>query len=94
MGIKKVLEDNGFKVEKIGAWWCISQFTPAGEDWCIELNHLNEMKEFCENFDPEEEFTMWCSARGKVAGVPKPSELWKDQEWKQNVINKVLEGLK
>ena len=90
MGIKKVLEKNGFNVEKVGGGWIISQFTPAGEDWFIELNRLEKIKEFCENFDPEEEFEMWILARGKVSGVPSPSKLWEDQMWKKNLLEEIL----
>ena len=89
--IAKILEKHGFNVKKNGMGYDISQYTPAGEDWNICLFNLTEIKRYCEEFDPEEEFTMWVQAKGKVDGVPSIPELWKDQEWKQSVLNKVLE---
>lgn len=94
MNVRKVLEKHGFKVEKVGKHeWDISQYTPAGEDWHITLAALKDLEEFCNTFDPEDNFAMWMEARHKVAGVPKPYELWKDQLWKENVLNEVLEDL-
>ena len=92
MNIRRTLEKYGFNVNKEGDGWDISQFTPAGEDWHIFLVHLTEIESYIEGFDPEEEFCNWVEARRSgMAGVPSPSELWKDQEWKQNLLNKIME---
>lgn len=92
MGIKKVLENNGFTVTRNGNCWFVSQYTPAGEDWCITFYPLSDVKIYAENYDPEEDFKMWINSGAK--GVPSVPELWKDQLWKQEVLNKVLEELK
>jgi hypothetical protein len=61
----------------------------------MDFNNLEEIKNYAENFDPEEEFCVWMDARRNgTAGVPKPSELWKDQEWKQKTLQIILEELK
>ena len=94
MNIRRALEKNGFTVEKQSDGWDISQFTPAGEDWHIFLDKLVDFESYVEGFDAEEEFCNWVEARrAGVAGVPSPSELWKDQEWKVETLNKVLEDI-
>lgn len=93
MNLKRILENNGFNVKKIDRkYWEISQYTPAGEDWCYEIYKLNDFLEFAKNYDPEEDFAHWMEARcNGYNGVPKPSELWQDQLWKQEILNKVIE---
>ena len=94
MNVRRALEKNGFMVQKFDDCWLISQFTPAGEDWSYEVETLGEMVKIAEGFDPEEEFEMWIEAkRGGTAGVPKIPELWQDQLWKQETLNKVLEDI-
>ena len=95
MNVRKALEKNGFNVKKTKGVWNISQFTPAGEDWEYDVEDLNDIVQIIEGFDPEEEFCMWVEARrsGNVMGIPSPSELWKDQEWKKETLNKVLEDI-
>ena len=87
--IEDLLEDNGFNITEIDGGYELSQYTPKGEDWFITLNELIDIVEYAENFDPEEEFTMWNNARGNVAGVPSVGDLWQDQLWKQELLNKV-----
>lgn len=95
MNIKKVLEKNGFTVKYYanGKYWDISQYTPAGEDWHYEVENLEDMKQIAENYDPEDDFNMWIEARQRDKTVPPPAELWQDQLWKQETLNKVLEDL-
>lgn len=94
MNARRALEKNGFMVEKDDNGWNISQFTPAGEDWNVYVAKLDDFITIAENFDPEEEFEMWLEAkRGGTAGVPKIPELWQDQLWKQETLNKVLEDI-
>lgn len=86
----KILERNGFKVTKISDGYELQQYTPEGEDWNIFIKFLKDIKEYAENFDPEEEFTMWIEAkRNGIEGIPGVSALWKDQIWKQNLLNKI-----
>ena len=95
MSIKKVLEDNGFTVKNDdGNCWTIQQYTPAGEDWELSFYDLKDIIEYAENYDPEDDFTMWIEARKRDKTVPGPAELWQDQLWKQETLNKVLEELK
>ena len=94
MEIKKVLEDNGFKINYDGEGWAISQYTPAGEDWELYFHNLEDVLEYAENYDPEEDFNMWIEARQRDKSVPTLAELWQDQLWKQETLNKVAEELK
>lgn len=91
--IEELLEDNGFNITEIDGGYELSQETPAGEDWFITLNELKDIVEYAEDFDPEEEFTMWNNARGNVAGVPGVADLWQDQLWKQELLNKIADQI-
>ena len=94
MNIRRALEKNGFMVQKFDNYWYVSQFTPAGEDWGYEVEKLKDIVDIAEGFDPEEEFETWVEVkRGGIAGVPKIPELWEDQLWKQETLNKVLEAI-
>ena len=95
MNVRQALEKNGFTVTEDNDGWDISQYTPAGEDWHITLCYGDDFKDYVAGFDPEEEFCMWVEARraGNVMGIPSPSELWKDQEWKKETLNKVVEDI-
>lgn len=93
--IRKILENNGFAITKTKDGYELQQYTPAGEDWLIYLSKLKDLKEYAENFDPEDDFEMWIEAkRNGVAGVPEASELWRDQLWKQEKLNKIVGELK
>lgn len=51
-----------------------SKYSPAGEDFSFVVSYNNDIvksvKEYYEEFDPDEHATMWIEARGKVSGVP------------------------
>lgn len=95
MNLKRALEKNGFKVERMSDGWFISQYTPAGEDWGLTFSPLKEFIEYAEEYDPEQDFGVWMEAKYHgTKGIPEPSELWKDQLWKQETLKKVLEDIK
>jgi len=87
----KKLEKYGFNVHKVEDGYEIQQYTPAGEDWCLFFRKLEEIKTYAEeSFDPEEEFTMWVEAKQNgMKGVPSIPELWKDQLWKQELLQEI-----
>lgn len=90
--IQKLLEKNGFEVEKTPDGWEIAQYTPAGEDWRLYFDKLVDIVPYADNFDEEEEFNMWVEAkRAGVSGVPSHAELWQDQLWKKNTLNDVAD---
>lgn len=94
MGVKKVLDDNGFTYKWCCNCWEVSQYTPAGEDWIISLSKLNDIKTYAEDYDPQDDFNyLWEAKCYGLKGVPDVPELWKDQLWKQEKLNKVLEDL-
>lgn len=91
--IRRILENNGFSITKINGGYELSQYTPAGEDWSITVNHLKDIKDY--EFDAEEEFAMWMEARHNgFSGVPSPHELWEDQLWKQELLDKIATEIK
>ena len=89
--IKKILENNGFDVDVIDGGYAVSQYTYAGEDWYMTFNKLEDIVDYAENFDPEEEFEFWVKA--DCAGKPSVAELWQDQLWKQELLNKVADEI-
>ena len=92
--IIKILEDNGFRVNKENNQYLISQYTPAGEDWGFYLEDLHDLPKYAENFDVDENFEMWVEAKQNgVEGVPSYSVLLKDQQWKQQTLRKVAESI-
>ena len=94
MNIKKILEKHGFTVSKSGDCWNIQQYTPEGEDWNLCFSKLEEIKDYAENYSPEEDFDAWWQARKTVSGVPQsPADLWKDQLWKQEKLNAIWEEI-
>lgn len=90
----KILEKNGFDITKENNGYILQQYTPAGEDWTLYILDFDDLKNYAEDFDPEEEFTMWIEARRNgVEGIPAPSELWQDQLWKQKLLSKIAKRL-
>ena len=88
--IIKILENNGFRVNKEDNQYFISQYTPAGEDWGFYLEDLHDLPKYAENFDVDENFQMLIEAKQNgVRGVPSYSVLLKDQQWKQQTLRKI-----
>lgn len=91
----KLLQDYGFYVHKTRDGYEIQRYTPAGEDWCLFFTKLNDIKKYSEDFDEEEEFTMWVKAKEQgVAGIPSILELWEDQLWKKNLLKEIVMEIK
>lgn len=89
--IKKILEKNGFNVNVIDGGYAVRQYTDAGEDWYMTFDKLEDIVDYAKNFDPEEEFEMWVEA--EQSGAPSTQELWEDQLWKQELLNKVADEI-
>lgn len=54
-----------------------SKYSPTGEDFSFTVPYtdsgddiIKSVKEYYEDFDPDEHATMWIEARGRVNGVP------------------------
>ena len=94
MKIKKILEDNGFKVEKVNGGYELSQYTPAGEDWILTFEKLEDIVNYAENYEPAEDFVMWYEAKKSgTRGVPDNTILWEDQQWKKELLEKIVSEL-
>lgn len=92
--IQQILENNGFTVTKDTDGYGLQQHTPAGEDWYLHFSDLDEVATYInESFDAEEEFKLWSESSGKN-GVPSIPELWKDQLWKKELLDKILIEIK
>ena len=92
--IEKVIEKEGFSISETPDGYEVSQYTPAGEDWNLYFDKLEDIVQYAENYDPEEDFAMWVEAKHSgVHGVPSPAELWQDQLWKQETLNRIKDKL-
>lgn len=89
--IKELLKSHGFYINEISGGYELSKYTPAGEDWIITLDELEDIVEYAENFDPEEEFEFWVKADCK--GKPSTSELWEDQLWKKEFLTEIADKI-
>lgn len=88
--ITRILLKHGFTVDKEDSQYFIHQYTPEGEDWGFYLEHLKDIVDYSENFDPGEEFAMWVDAkRNGIHGVPEYDDLWEDQQWKKAKLEAV-----
>ena len=95
MKIKKILENAGFKIEKVDGGYELSQYTPAGEDWILTFDKLEDIVSYAENYEPAEDFVMWYEARKNgTRGVPDDSTLWEDQQWKKELLMGILEEIR
>lgn len=69
--LQTAIEDYGWNITAYdGSYWDISQFTPAGEDFCFTINHNNNVKkaieeiiQYADDFDIDEHIEMWADAR-------------------------------
>lgn len=85
------LKKFGFTITKEANGYNLQQYTPEGEDWNIYLSKLEDIKEYAEDFDPEEEFRVWFEAKqNSVQGVPGVAALWQDQLWKADLLKQIL----
>jgi len=90
----KILEDNGFDVKiKENGEIEVQQYTPEGEDWWLYFVSIKDFVEYADNYDPEDDFTMWVEARSRDKSVPSIPDLWKDQLWKQDLLLKVAQEI-
>ena len=69
----------------------ISQYTTAGEDFFFAVdieNFVQNVIDYCHDFDPYEHVEMWVKARDSVSGVPNVEILLDDaKEIKENLMD-------
>ena len=65
--IKKIEEETVFSVEDTGDGYELSWYTDAGEDYSFYVTKddpIEEIKSYCEDFDPEEHAASWFGGNG------------------------------
>ena len=73
--IKKI-EDLGWSVKETEDGYFLENYSPAGGDMIIEVPDKEGIIEYCDGYDPDEEFDAWWHAgRGEPS---TPSDLWED----------------
>lgn len=83
--IEEILIDEGFNIEKdCNKNICVSQITPAGEDWFFYLDSYEDFVEYANNFDKEEEFRLLFNSN--CEGLPDVRTLLDDQDWKEEKL--------
>lgn len=75
----------------------IEKYSPAGEDFLMYVeieNFPKSVREYANDFDPDEHAEMWINARGRVNGVPNSiRELIDDAEEIQKMLNELADAL-
>ena len=95
---ENVCECNGWRWHKSDDCITISQYSPAGEDYCITVmnseDFVQEIRDRADNFDLDEHVLLWLEAkRNGVAGVPDVEALTRDARDLQRIIAKLADGL-
>lgn len=102
--IIEVIEKEGFsvQVDKQSNGYCadLNQSTPLGEDWwvCVvfdetEDDFVDEIRDYCVGFDPEDEAELYIQNRGKN-GIPTSIRaLLDDQDWKDEKLKSLSDAL-
>lgn len=87
----KDIEGLGWYVKKTEDGYFLENYSPAGGDMVIEEPDKEGIIQFCENFDPEEEFKVWYGAnRGEPSS---PGDLWNDCLEQVEMYDKLKEAL-
>lgn len=88
--IKKI-ENLGWSIKKTEDGYCLENFSPAGGDMVIEEKTKEDIIQYCDNYDPQEEFDVWYGAK---RGEPtSPGELWNDCIEKGKMYDELKEVL-
>lgn len=102
--LEDVLGDFGTDITKYsnGLSLDITQYTPLGEDWHEEFeitdntieSLIDEIDMRYQNYDPDEEASMWIEGRGQN-GVPDSIvDLVKDAQWKEKQLEELVTVLR
>lgn len=104
--LKKLIEDLDWKVGEVnfsdGIGWEISQYSPAGEDFCFIIEHNNDIKKAIEEivrysnvFDTEEHIDMWAKAKQNgIKDVPSYRTLVEDAHLIENMLHNLASEVK
>jgi hypothetical protein len=71
---RRVCAELGWSLCEFGKDVDVMQFSPAGEDFFFTVSRTNfaeEVRQYAEDFDPDEHATMWVENRNRVRGVPQ-----------------------
>lgn len=75
----------------------LKKYSPAGEDFLmyVEVEKFpKSVREYANDFEPDEHAAMWIEARGRVKGVPESiRELIDDAEAIQEMLNELADAL-
>ena len=77
----------------------LEQYTPAGEDWCIDYDAqdmddaINYLIEYSNTWDMNEEVNLWSASAG-TNGVPDIYTLVEDAKWKKDILDQCADALR
>lgn len=87
----KSIEGLGWSVKKTENGYYLENYSPCGGDMIIEEPDKEGIISYCENFDLEEEFSVWYGAHN---GEPEcPGDLWQDCLDMEEMYQKLKEVL-
>lgn len=89
----KAIQDLGwsFKKNEDGTYF-LENYSPDGGDMVIEgVKSKEEIIEYCDTYDPDDEFNCWYGAKKGEPSIP--SDLWQDCIAKGEMYDKLKEVL-
>lgn len=88
----QAIEKLGWSVEQDEDGYILENYSPCGGDMVIDgVKTKEEIIDYCNGFDPEEEFDCWYGAKN---GEPtSPGELWEDCLAKEEMYQALKELL-
>lgn len=91
--LKKVCEELGWSVYEEDDGYYLSKYSPAGEDFGFGIskdNPYKEVREYSDNFDPDEHCIMWIKEMDTAYGIPQSvRELIRDAEAIAGMLNEL-----
>lgn len=94
---RKICEDLGWEVFETEDDIELRQFSPLGEDFVFSVgldNFIGDLRNYYDDFDPEDHAAMWYNARNVVKDVPRSLHaLLKDADTIEEMLEKLATAL-
>ena len=99
--ITKIAEKLGWNVKVDGEWFLFSKFSPAGQDFKVEIQAsgidelVKKLSEYYESFDVSYETYLWLDSSGHgINGAPYDMKhLYEDMEACEQMIEDLSEAI-
>lgn len=96
--IIKIIENLGWSIYEDSEGVDLRKYSPAGEDFGFYVetdNFIENVREYADNFDPDEHAEMWVENMHSVSGVPQSIRtLIQDADDIKDMLYELAEALK